>query len=90
MFEEESNRFVLKEAGNVVAEITWETLDNNILDVNHTFVDPSQRGKGLAEKLVLEVLAKAKKEKAKIIPSCSYVAKYFETHQEYAELLASR
>ena len=90
MFEEENNRFVLKEAGNVVAEITWENLDNNVLDVNHTFVDPIQRGKGLAETLVLEVLAKAKKEEAKIIPSCSYVAKYFETHEEYAGLLASR
>lgn len=60
---------------------------DDVIEVNHTFVDPSQRGKGLAEKLVLEIIKKARNENIKIIPTCSYVVKYFETHLEYQDLL---
>ncbi|MFW8052962.1 GNAT family N-acetyltransferase [Vagococcus fluvialis] len=87
MFKEEKTRFFLEEDNQLVAEIKWNVLANGDLDVNGTFVDPSQRGKGLAEKLVLEVLEKAKKEDVKILPSCSYVAKYFENHPEVSDLL---
>lgn len=87
MFQEEKNRFYLTEKEKIVAEITWEILEDNSIDVNHTFVDPSQRGKGLAEKLVLEVIKKARAENIKIVPTCSYVVKYFETHEVYQNLL---
>ncbi|HCM89562.1 MULTISPECIES: GNAT family N-acetyltransferase [Vagococcus] len=87
MFQEEKNRFYLTEEGKMIAEITWEILGDGSIDVNHTFVDSSQRGKGLAEKLVLEVIKKAQIENITIIPTCSYVAKYFETHETYQYLL---
>ena len=87
MFQEEKTRFFLEEDGQLLAEINWNELPNGDLDVNHTFVDPSQRGKGLAEKLVLAVIEKASKEDLKVKPSCSYVAKYFDTHSELSELL---
>lgn len=88
MFQEEKNRFVLKEDGKEVAEITWQMKGLRHMVVDHTFVDSSQRGKGMAEKLVLEVIAKAKREDLKLIPTCSYVISYFEKHPEYRELLA--
>ena len=87
MFQEENTRFFLEEDNKLVAEIKWINLPNGNLDVNGTFVDPSQRGKGLAEKLLLEVIEKAKKEDVKIIPTCSYVANYFEKHDELSHLL---
>lgn len=88
MFQEEKTRFFLEEEGNLVAEIKWDIQPNGDLDVNRTFVDPSQRGKGLAEKLLLKVIEKAKTENVKIIPSCSYVANYFNNHEELTSLLA--
>lgn len=88
MFEEEKNRFVLKEEGKDVAEITWQMKGLRHMVVDHTFVDSSQRGKGLAEKLVLAVIEKAKKEDLKIIPTCSYVVSYFDKHKEYNDLIA--
>lgn len=87
MFEVEKTRFFLEENGQLVAEIKWDVLPNDDLDVTGTFVDPSQRGKGLAEKLVLEVIEKAKKEKVKIKPSCSYVVNYFDKHDELSDLM---
>ena len=50
---EEKERFVLlndeqEEAG----EMTWSNAGPEIMIIDHTFVDPTYRGQGLAEKLV--------------------------------------
>ncbi len=88
MFEVENNRFFLEEEGKLLAEITWTYPNESTMNVDHTFVDPSQRGKGLAEKLVLAVIDKAKQENLKIYPTCSYVVSYFDKHSELADLRA--
>jgi predicted GNAT family acetyltransferase len=54
----------------------------------HTFVPPELRGQGLAEALVRTALADAKSAGHKVIPACSYVAKFIERHKEYQPLLA--
>lgn len=87
MFQEEKTRFFLEEDGKLVAEIRWEYINDELIDVNGTFVDPSQRGKGLAKKLVLEVIEKVKKENLKIVPTCSYVVDFFNANPEYEDLL---
>lgn len=89
MFTVEKERVFLEEEGKVVAEINWAFLEEKVIDVNRTFVDESQRGKGLAEKLVLAVIEIAKKEELKIVPSCSYVENYFNKHEELASLLVT-
>ncbi len=89
MFTVEKERVFLEEEGKVVAEINWVFLEEKVIDVNRTFVDESQRGKGLAEKLVLAVIETAKKEELKIVPSCSYVENYFNKHEELASLLVT-
>lgn len=55
----------------------------------HTFVPPELRGQGIAEILVRTALADAKSAGHKVIPACSYVAKFIERHKEYQPLLAS-
>lgn len=89
MFTVEKERVFLEEEGKVVAEINWAFLEEKVIDVNRTFVDESQRGKGLAEKLVLAVIEIAEKEELKIVPSCSYVENYFNKHEELASLLVT-
>ena len=54
----------------------------------HTFVPGELRGRGLAEMLVQRALADARAAGRKIVPACSYVAKYIERHREYQDLLA--
>ena len=62
---EEKERFVLlndeqEEAG----EMTWSNAGPEIMIIDHTFVDPTYRGQGLAEKLVAAGVEKrARKEK---------------------------
>jgi uncharacterized protein len=61
---------------------------NNIFNLYHTFVPNELRGKGIAGKLVKAALNYAEENNLKIIPSCSYVADYFQRHKEYEKLLA--
>ncbi len=54
----------------------------------HTLVPPELRGRGLAEVLVRTALDDAKAAGRKVVPQCSYVAKFIERHAEYQPLLA--
>ena len=76
-FELESNTLNAIEEENIVGYIDFE-LENNILNVTHTFVDPSQRGKGLAKLMMNEIYNYSKKNNYQIKASCSYAIKYLE------------
>lgn len=73
------------ENGKMVAEITYSVSDKIII-IDHTFVDPSLRGQGIASKLVDSVVELAKKENKKIIPLCPYAKKQFENSEAYQKI----
>lgn len=54
----------------------------------HTLVPPELRGRGIAEQLVRTALADAGAAGLKVVPTCSYVARFIERHREYQALLA--
>lgn len=54
----------------------------------HTFVPPELRGQGIAERIVRFALDDARSKKLKVVPACSYVARFIERHSEYRDLLA--
>jgi predicted GNAT family acetyltransferase len=54
----------------------------------HTEVPPELRGRGIAEQLVRAALADARAAGLKVVPACSYVARFIERHREYQSLLA--
>jgi uncharacterized protein len=54
----------------------------------HTEVDPTHRGKNLAGIMVERQLEDIRANfDAKVVPVCSYVVKFFETHPEVQDLL---
>lgn len=65
----------------------YEQADGRMV-FTHTVVPPELRGRGIAEKLVRAALADARAAGSKVIPACSYVAKFIERHKEFADLLA--
>ncbi|MDD4204223.1 MAG: GNAT family N-acetyltransferase [Acholeplasmataceae bacterium] len=86
MFQHKNNRFFMNdENGKMVAEITYSVSDKIII-IDHTFVDPSLRGQGIASKLVDSVVELAKKENKKIIPLCPYTKKLFENSETYQKI----
>jgi predicted GNAT family acetyltransferase len=54
--------------------------------ITHTAVPAAIGGRGIAGALVLAALEYARANGLKVIPRCSYAARYFDTHPEYAEL----
>ncbi len=87
-FTKGENRFYKEEDGKLVAEITYVPKINSV-EVDHTFVDPSLRGQGVAEKLVDRVVEEMEKENKKIVAVCPYVVTLFERKPEkYASIIA--
>lgn len=69
-------------SGNVIAEVTFPT-KNGVSTIDHTFVDPSLRGEGIAGKLVKLAADKILAEGNKIAATCSYAVAWFKRHPEY-------
>jgi uncharacterized protein len=61
--------------------------NDEVLNLNHTYVPNELRGKGIAGKLVEAAISYVKENKLKIKPTCSYVAEYVRRHKEYEELV---
>ena len=53
----------------------------------HTLVPPELRGRGNAEQLVRAALADVRGAGLKVVPACSYVARFIGRHREYADLV---
>lgn len=70
------------DAGNMIAEVTFPNIDDNTIIIDHTFVDDSLRGQGIAAKLMLEVINYAKTHNKKIKASCSYAVKWFDKNKD--------
>lgn len=82
-FTKGENRFYREdEGGNVIAEVKYQPVDEDTIDLTSTFVDESLRGQGIAEQLVNQVVEEAEKENKKIIPTCSYAESLFEKKED--------
>lgn len=63
-------------------------LEGDRMVFTHTFVPPELRGRGIAEALVRTALADARAAHRRVVPQCSYVARFIERHTEFQPLLA--
>lgn len=79
----ENERIYAKDtSGNIIAEVTFPT-KNGISTIDHTFVDESLRGQGIAGNLVKLAADKILSEGNKIAATCPYAVVWFERHPEY-------
>lgn len=87
-FTHEQNRiFALDNDGELIAEITFPDVSDGIVEINHTFVDESLRGQGVASKLITEAYKEIKKQDKRAILSCSYAVKWFEKNKDCSDIL---
>lgn len=76
------------EQGNLITEATYETLENNVINVDHVYVNPEYRGQGIAEKTMLAIIDYIRKHNLKVTATCSYASTWFAKHEdEYADIL---
>lgn len=77
----EDNRIYLEKEGKLLAEITYNKKDENTYVIDHTFVDESLRGQGIASKLVEKAVEEIKKKNGTIKATCSYAKSWLEKHE---------
>ena len=84
--EQKKGAFIIKEGEKQLGEMVVSISGNN-LTVYHTEVVPEAEGKGLAKKMLQEMVDYARKNSLKVIPLCPYVHAQFKRHpDEYADL----
>lgn len=87
-FNYETDRIYVKnDEGKIVVLATFPMKEGGIVDINHTFVDPSLRGTGLGVKLMEEFYDYAKKQGYKVIATCAFAVKWFEKYPEKQDIL---
>lgn len=81
-FEIERNRILMKnETEKIVAEITFPETSQGVFVIDHTSVDESLRGQGIAPKLVQAAVEEIKKHGGQVKATCSYPKKWLNEHE---------
>lgn len=87
-FTHENNRiYTADDNGKILAEVTYPNVTNNVVVIDHTFVDSSLRGQGIAGLLMEQVVSELRKRNLKTRLTCSYAIKWFEEHPECFDVL---
>src|SRR6476620_577533 len=87
--EDGEGSFYIVEGDSQLGEMVISISGNN-LTVYHTEVDPSAEGKGLAKKMLDEMVSYARANNLKVIPLCPYVNMQFKRHpDQYSDLKAN-
>ena len=68
--------------GKLLAEVTFPT-KNGVSAINHTFVDSSLRGQGIAGELVKLAADQIMAAGNRISATCPYAVTWFQHHPEY-------
>lgn len=77
MFLTEQDRIYMEDAqGRLVAEITFPETSPGVYTIDHTFVDDSLRGQGIASKLVHSAVDEIRHRGGEVQATCSYAAKW--------------
>lgn len=83
----EQNRvFMADENQKIVAQVTFPAVKEGLVDINHTFVDESLRGQGVAGQMMQAVAENLRRHHQKALLTCSYAVTWFEKHPEYADV----
>lgn len=87
IFEADKNRSAAYDQEKFMGECTFSKSEN-IWILDHTFVDSSYGGQGIAGKLVAKVAEEARNAGVKIVPLCPFAKKEFDNKEEYKDLLS--
>ena len=79
------NRFYIAGDEGEKGALTY-SIENNVMIMSSTYVDPQYRGHQYARKLVDAGVKFAKEQQIKINPTCSYALKVIE--RDYPDLMA--
>ncbi|MDO5681983.1 MAG: GNAT family N-acetyltransferase [Propionibacteriaceae bacterium] len=72
--------------GEVAGFISYERLDD-VLDLQHTIVEPAFEGRGIGTALARGVFEDLREQGGlRAVPTCPFLARWLTRHEEYADL----
>lgn len=81
--------YSLNENNELMAETTFVFKANGEVDIDHTYVNPLLRGKGIAGKMMAVVAEYLRKESLKATATCSYANAWLKKHRElYSDIIS--
>ena len=87
--EKQGNAFIYhRDDGSKGGEITFLLQGDGVIIADHTYVDPSLRGQGVAGKLLDALAEHARNQNLKIKAQCSYVVSAFARDDRYQDVNA--
>ena len=79
----EDNRiYKLDDNNNLIAEVTFNKINEDTYNINHTFVDDEYTGKGIGRNIVNETIRYLKSRNNKVKATCSFATKILEQEKE--------
>jgi uncharacterized protein len=84
---EDHKIYVLNEDNKEIVKATFPLYKKGVVVVDHTYVDPSLRGQGIASELMHEVSKHAKKLGYKVVATCPYAVVWYKKHREYDDII---
>jgi predicted GNAT family acetyltransferase len=81
------NKIEYEEDGTVLACVDFPDAGGNAVEICHTFVDPSLRGRGIAAELMVRAADTIRATGRKAVATCSYAVKWFGEHPENEDIL---
>ena len=79
--------FHIERDGQRIAEMTYSRSNPELVVVDHTYVDPSLRGQGVARRLLDAAVAWARKTGTKLGATCSYAVVQFARDKSLADVV---
>ena len=74
--------YALDGSGRLVADITFPETAPGVYTIDHTFVDASLRGQGVADQLVRAALEQIQANGGTAAATCSYAAAWLDKHPQ--------
>lgn len=83
-----SNKILLYDKNsNMLAEVTFPDIDDYTVNVDHTYVDDSLGGQGIAGQLMLAMAEQIRQQQKRAVLTCSYAKHWFSKHPEYDDII---
>lgn len=73
--------------GLVLGRVDFASVSEGLIEVSHTEVSSSCRGRGIGDQLMHALVSCMKERRLKAYLSCSYAVKWFYRHPEYQYLV---
>lgn len=87
-FEHQEDQILVSDAdGRVIAMANFPEVKPGVVNIIHTQVDESLRGRGIAGRLMEALVDQLREEGRKAILSCSYAIKWMSSHPDAQDVL---